>query len=193
VAGSKEAQARIKINQRLQESAWRFFDDENGRANVALESGVKITQKEVDALGADFENTKNGFVDFLLLDDKDFPLVVLEAKREGSDPLDGKEQARTYAKSLNVRFVILSNGNLHYFWDLQRGNPAIISSFPTPGSLTHFQAFTPNPAKLAQEKIGSDYIVLTQNPGYANDPRWKDESSRPALVEDQGLKFLRDY
>ena len=45
MAGSKEAQARIKINQRLQESAWRFFDDENGRANVALESGVKITQQ----------------------------------------------------------------------------------------------------------------------------------------------------
>ena len=35
-------------------------------------------------------------------------------------------------KSQNCRFVILSNGNLHYFWDLERGNPYIITSFPTP-------------------------------------------------------------
>ena len=27
------------------------------------------------------------------------------------------------AKSQNCRCVILSNGNLHYFWDLERGNP----------------------------------------------------------------------
>jgi type I site-specific restriction endonuclease len=43
---------------------------------------------------------------------------VLEAKAEDKNPLVGKEQARKYAKSQNCRFVILSNGNLHYFWDL---------------------------------------------------------------------------
>lgn len=48
---------------------------------------------------------------------RSFPLIVLEAKAEGKDPLVGKEQARRYARSLNCRFVILSNGNLHYFWD----------------------------------------------------------------------------
>src|SRR2546429_8532239 len=55
------------------------------------------------------------FIDFLLLDDKGFPYAVLEAKSEDKSPLDGKEQARRYAHSQNVRFVILSNGNLHYF------------------------------------------------------------------------------
>ena len=64
---------------------------------------------------------KKGFIDFLLLDDKGFPFVVLEAKSEDKDPLDGKEQARRYAQSQNARFIILSNGNLHYFWDLERG------------------------------------------------------------------------
>ena len=58
----------------------------------------------------------------------------LEAKAEGLSPLVGKEQARKYAKSQNCRFVILSNGNLHYFWDLERGNPYIITAFPTPAS-----------------------------------------------------------
>ncbi|MFV2854652.1 type I restriction enzyme HsdR N-terminal domain-containing protein, partial [Escherichia coli] len=80
---------------------------------------------QINELGENFEATKNGFIDFLLLDEKNFPLVVLEAKSEDKNPLVGKEQARKYAKSLDCRFVILSNGNLHYFWDLQQGNPHI--------------------------------------------------------------------
>mgnify|MGYP001563927301 FL=1 len=113
----KEAKARIKINELLQNSGWRFFDDKKGKANIVLENNAKITKQTIDEFGNDFEKTKKGFIDFLLLDDKGFPLVVLEAKSEDKDPLDGKEQARRYAQSQNTRFIILSNGNLHYFWD----------------------------------------------------------------------------
>ena len=90
----KEAKARIKINQLLQDAGWRFFDNENGKANVVLESNTKITQKDIDALGENYEKTKNGFIDFLLLDKDGYPLVILEAKSEDKNPLDGKEQAR---------------------------------------------------------------------------------------------------
>jgi len=30
----KEAKARIKINKLLEQSGWRFFDNETGRANI---------------------------------------------------------------------------------------------------------------------------------------------------------------
>ncbi len=189
----KEAKARIKINNLLQEAGWRFFDNEHGRANIVLENHVKITQKDIDAFGNDFEKTKHGYIDFLLLDDKGFPYAVLEAKSEDKSPLDGKEQARKYAQSQNVRFIILSNGNLHYFWDLERGNPTIITAFPTPGSLETFQSFKPHPAKLADEVVGDDYIVLTQHPTYKTDPRWLDDATQQAFIKDQGLKFLRPY
>lgn len=96
---TKEAQARIKINQLLERAGWRFFDDENGVANIQVEANVRITQKQIDAFGNDFESTKNGFVDFLLLDERGFPFVILEAKRAEKNPLDGKEQARTYARA----------------------------------------------------------------------------------------------
>jgi len=43
---------------------------------------------------------------------KDILICVLEAKSEEKDPLIGKEQARRYANSQNVRFIILSNGNI---------------------------------------------------------------------------------
>src|SRR2546430_1808561 len=189
----KEAKARIKINNLLQESGWRFLDDENGKANIILENYTKITQKDIDAFGNDFEKTQKGFIDFLLLDDKGFPYAVLEAKSEDKSPLDGKEQARRYAHSQNVRFVILSNGNLHYFWDLTRGNPTIITSFPTPNSLETFQTYKPNPKKLADEIVGEDYIVLSQYPTYKTDPRWLEEATRQAFIKAQGLKFLRPY
>ena len=189
----KEAKARIKINTLLQEAGWRFFDDENGRANIVLENNVKITQKAIDAFGEDYEKTKNGYIDFLLLDEKGFPIVVLEAKSEEKSPLDGKEQARRYAKAQNVRFIILSNGNLHYFWDLERGNPTIISSLPTVESLKTFHTFKPNPAKLADETVREDYIVLTQYPTYQSDPRWMDETQRGSFIKEHKLKFLRPY
>lgn len=88
-----EAKARIKINKKLEDAGWRFFDDENGKVNICLENQTQITQTLIDEMGEDFEKTTSGFIDFLLLDDKGFPLVVLEAKREDKEPLDAKEQA----------------------------------------------------------------------------------------------------
>jgi type I restriction enzyme R subunit len=93
---TREAKARILINDLLQRSGWRFFDEENGPANIALEANVKLKKKALDALGEDFEKTANGFVDYLLLDERGFPIAVLEAKSEKYDPLIGKEQARSF-------------------------------------------------------------------------------------------------
>jgi type I restriction enzyme R subunit len=189
----KEAKARILINDLLRRSSWRFFDDETGLANIALEAHVKLKKKTLDDLGDDFEKTANGYVDYLLLDERGFPIAVLEAKSEKFDPLVGKEQARKYAHSQNVRFVILSNGYLHYFWDLEQGNPVLVTEFPTPDSLGHFHAFKPNPDTLVGEKIETDYVAVTQNPNYRNDPRWNNAGQRDGFIKDVELKFLRPY
>lgn len=189
----KEATARIKINKLLEESGWRFFDDKNGKANISLENNVKLTKSMLDEFGEDFEKKSNGFVDFLLLDDRGFPLVVLEAKKEGLNPLVGKEQARKYAKSLNIRFVILSNGNLHYFWDIECGNPYIITKFPTMESLNHSKSFNPNPEALARFEVNDDFVVLTQKPDYIKDASWVDVNRRAGFIKENKLKFLRKY
>ena len=188
-----EATARIKINKLLEEAGWQFFDDENGQANIQLEPNIKITKKELDAFGHDFETTKNGFIDFLLLDDKGFPLIILEAKSEEKNPLVGKEQARKYAKSQSCRFVILSNGNLHYFWDLNRGNPYVIIKFPNPVSVKGYKTTEPNPEKLINEVVDDDYITLTQYPNYIDVAGWKNETERSDFIQSNKLRFLRPY
>ena len=162
----KEAAARIKINRLLEVAGWRFFVDGTLPANIQLEPSVTLKIQDLDALGENFEKVQKGFIDFLLLNEKGFPFIVLEAKAEDKSPLVGKEQARKYARSLNCRFVMLSNGNLHYFWDLERGNPYLITSFPTPDSVTGYQKVTPNPQRLIEDQVGEDYIVRTQRPNY---------------------------
>ena len=189
----KEATARIKINRLLEAAGWRFFPDADQPANIRLEPSVTIKSADLDALGDNFEKTARGFVDFLLLDARGFPLVVLEAKAEDKNPLAAKEQARKYARSQNCRFVILSNGNLHYFWDLERGNPYVITSFPTPDSVIGYQKVTPNPQRLIAEQVGEDYIALTQRPSYQSEAGWKNEAERPGYIQANKLRFLRPY
>jgi len=190
---AKEAQARIKINKLLEAAGWRFFDSTQGKANIALEPNVKLTQAQVDAMGNDFETSSNGFIDFLLLDEQGFPLLVLEAKAENKNPLIGKEQARKYAKSQNCRFVMLSNGNLHYLWDLNQGNPHIITRFPAPDSIKGYTRFQPDPARLVSEDVTLDYIARTQLPAYDQEVGWKNPDERPEFIQKNRLRFMRIY
>lgn len=183
-----EAKARIKINKLLEEAGWRFFDSPEGKANIHLESHVKL-EDQWDEL----HNAKRGFIDFLLLDDHSKPLVVLEAKSEKIEPLMAKEQARSYAISQKVKFVILSNGNVHYLWNIEEGNPSRISTFPTPQSLQSLREFTPNPQRLIDEEVGEDYVAKTQMPNYADFPEYHIEEKRANFIKSNNLRFLRYY
>jgi len=190
---NNEARARIKINKLLESSGWRFEDTPEGRANIQLESGVKFSE-----LGDDLENAvsrsgSRGSMDFLLLDRDKKPLVVVEAKRESIDPLSAKEQARNYARNVGARFIILSNGNIHYFWDTKHGNPETISRFPTQDSLTQFRQYTPNPAELASTGVDENYIIATQFPSFATDPDFQDENRRADFLKKNDLKQMRPY
>ncbi len=189
----KEAKSRIKINKLLEEAGWRFVDNEQGRTNIILENCTKITQFQLDQFGDNFEKTLTGFIDYLLLDNKGFPFIVLEAKKEEINPLAAKEQARKYAQAQNCRFIILSNGNLHYFWDLQRGNPNVISKFPNPDTVIGYTDYKPNPQSLVNETVREDYIVKTQKPEYEKDPRFIDIDKRNDFIEENKLRFLRRY
>jgi type I restriction enzyme R subunit len=189
----KEATSRIKINKLLEAAGWRFFQDGDAPANIRLEPAVAIKSADLEGLGDDFEKTSKGFVDFLLLNEKSFPLLVLEAKAEDKNPLLAKEQARRYARSQNCRFVILSNGNLHYFWDLERGNPYVITSFPRPDSVSGYRKVKPNPQLLIEEQVEEDYIVRSQRPNYDSEAGWQNETERSGYIQANKLRFLRPY
>jgi type I restriction enzyme R subunit len=95
-----EAFSRVLIDQALRESGWDLLDDRRVRF-------------ELDG--------KSGRADYVLTGERG-PLCVLEAKRPDLDPYEAKEQARGYAENLHAPFVILSNGNEHWFWNYERAD-----------------------------------------------------------------------
>jgi len=82
---------------------------------------------------------------------------------------------------------------LHYFWDLEHGNPGVITKIPTLESLHHASSFAPDPSALVREIVGEDYIARIQNPVFDKDPRWINVKTRAEYIHESGLKFLRPY
>lgn len=185
----KEAQARIKINKLLEEAGWRLLDEGTKKANVTLESHIKIEE-----IGDDYENQKDGYIDYLMLGRDGHPIAVLEAKREKIHPLSAKEQARRYANSNHARYIILSNGNVHYLWDTKEGNPEQIMRFPAQKSLEEFKEYKPNPKTLAHEAVKEDYIAQSQIPGFEKSPSWKaGGSQKENYIIQNKIKIMRPY
>ena len=191
---NNEAHARIKINKLLEEAGWRFFDNKVGPANILLENHVKITEQLIDAWGNDYEKVKGGSLDFLLVDNNNKPICVLEAKKEGLHPLVAKEQARKYAKTVGAQFIILSNGIVHFLWNLEKGNPKPIYQFPSPSEIGAIKEWNPDRNSLASEVIKDDFIAVVQMPDYTERPEWNGSIKKSKdFIWNNGLRFLRKY
>ena len=109
-----EADARMVIDQLLKDAGWRITD----KSQVSTE-----------------EPTADGRADYLLKNQRTQPLTVVEAKRFAVDPYSAKVQAKAYAVSLGVPFILLSNGREHYFWDYELADARPILGFPAPADL----------------------------------------------------------
>lgn len=111
----QETDARIIIDRLLREAGWD------------IENKSQVSTEEI---------TEDGRADYLLKNSRTQPLAIVEAKRFSIDPYSAKEQVKAYALSLSVPFIILSNGQEHYFWDLQDSADARpIVGFPSPQDL----------------------------------------------------------
>lgn len=186
---SKEAKARIKINKLLEEAGWSFFDGDTDKANILLEHRTKKAKFDNSKLGEDLENAPDGFIDYLLLNELSRPIALVEAKRENIDPLNAKEQAREYARAQHIRHIFLSNGNLHYYWDLEYGEPTVISKFLSITQLNEAIKWSPSPEKMNDLQIDENYIAISQ------DAQWLTytEAQKQEARTNKGIKQLRDY
>jgi type I restriction enzyme R subunit len=186
-----EAQARITINKMLEDAGWRFLPDGDGnRENVILEHRLSGRTFSPNAdLGNDFERAPEGFVDYVLLNTDGRAVAVIEAKRESIDPLTAKEQARAYAETLKASHIFLSNGLVHWYWNLRQGNPVKVSRFLPLDELGKASEWRPDPARLASSAIDEDYIAISQ------DSAWLTYSAtdRDTIRINKKIRLLRDY
>lgn len=103
---TNEAFSRVIIDSQLTAQGWSFADGFSVRYEVAQEDGTRA--------------------DYVLCDRHGRSLAVIEAKRFSVSPGDAAEQAKNYAKQLNVPYTFLANGNEIKFWEWQR------EAFPRP-------------------------------------------------------------
>jgi type I restriction enzyme, R subunit len=186
-----EAQARITINKMLEDAGWRFLPDGHGnRENVVLEHRLSQRAFPPSAdFGNDFERAPEGFVDYVLLNTDGRAVAVVEAKRESIDPLTAKEQARAYAEHLKVAHIFLSNGLVHWYWNLRQGNPVKVSRFLPLGELGKAAEWRPDSARLASAVVDENYIAVSQ------DSAWQTftATDRSTFMVNKKIRLLRDY
>ncbi len=186
-----EAQARIALNKLLEEAGWRFLPDRQGRReNIVCEHRVtkKVFAPNVE-LGADYEHAPGGFVDYVLLNTDGRPVAVVEAKKESIDPLSAKEQARAYAANLGASHIFLSNGLVHYYWNLRQGNPVKVSRILPLEQLGRAAEWRPDPQRLASIAVDENYVAVSQDakwPGYS-------PAERAEVAVNKKIRLLRDY
>lgn len=78
--------------------------------------------------------TKEGFVDYVLWGDDGKPLALVEAKKTKRDARVGQQQAKLYADCLETKFgqrpvIFYSNGYQHWMWDDASHPPRAVQGF----------------------------------------------------------------
>ena len=104
-----EAFSRVIIDAQLKDQGWNTHDQNSVRFEYVL---------------------KNGRADYALCDRHGRALAVIEAKRFSISPGEAAEQAKAYAKELNVPYIFLANGKEIRFWEWEReAFPRLVKTF----------------------------------------------------------------
>lgn len=143
---TNEAFSRVKIDDALRDSGWDIL---NPRQVTFEVSG------------------STGRADYILHGERG-PLCVLEAKKDDIDPYDAKDQALGYAQNVGAPFIILSNGEIHYFWNYTRGDEDAyrIERLPSLKDLERLRLKNLQPPRpLSTETLTPEYLFKVA-PGY---------------------------
>ena len=94
-------------------------------------------------------------------------LAIIEAKKYSKEPTEWLEQAKQYAKILNIRFVFSTNWQKIYQFDMQTGFWGFIENYPEPEKLYEMVFWSENITKniLLQQ----NYLVSDKKPRYYQD------------------------
>lgn len=158
---SKEADARILIDDQLRAAAWDPADKSQVLTEVLVSAGLAAASSgaPVNIVStSDGDAVPTGRADYVLLDQRGRPLAVIEAKRQAIQPYAAKQQALPYAKQLGAPFIFLTNGELIYFWDYQNDDARIVDSFFSRRDLERLVHMRAERKPLATVPITETYV-----------------------------------
>jgi type I restriction enzyme R subunit len=123
--GLNEADTRVKlIDPKLHDVGWNeesiVRDRPTTPGRIVDEEGNRRVGKKPD---------------YVLLQSRSFPIAVVEAKDESHTAMDGMQQAKDYAKDLDVLFAYSTNGHQIEEFDFSTNSQRTLEAFPKPGEL----------------------------------------------------------
>ena len=104
---------------------------------------------------------KKGYADYVLLDKKDNPIAVIEAKKTMVDPYVGQEQAKSYADGIEVQtgirpIIYFTNGYETHMWDDKYSAPRLVWGFYSCDDLEYEMFKHKNRSSLNEVKIDTN-------------------------------------
>jgi type I restriction enzyme, R subunit len=127
-----EADTRAKlIDPKLRLAGWGEGQIEREHYFV---KGRKVTDGRIYLVGEESRRREPRRVDYLLRYDGQM-IALLEAKDEGHSPDAGLEQAKSYARHLEVPFAYSSNGHAFVEFDFLGNKSRELEDFPAPDDL----------------------------------------------------------
>lgn len=91
-------------------------------------------------------------------------LAIVEAKAEDKEVTDGLEQVKSYAETLNIRFVYSTNGHGIYFFDMKTGRGQEVASYHTPDEL--FAMTFEGVSRPQEAALTEPYQIVKHRPRY---------------------------
>ncbi|MDP1610530.1 MAG: DEAD/DEAH box helicase family protein [Sulfuritalea sp.] len=131
-----EAFARTLIDAQLDDQGWKISDGISVRYEYTLPDGDRA--------------------DYMLCGREGHGLAIVEAKREGINAFEAREQGRHNAEQAGVPFVFLANGKEILFWDWQR------EAHPRPVKTFFSQADLERRAAMRQMRVDPLGIAIDQ-------------------------------
>lgn len=155
---TKEADARILIDDQLRQAGWNPADKSQVQTEMSIAGGYGVTEpgRRVSALTT--AHAAAGRADYVLLDQRGRPLAIIEAKKQAIQPYTAKQQALPYAKRIGASFIFLTNGELIYFWDYQNDDARIVNSFYSRRDLERLVHMRAERKPLATAPIPDTYL-----------------------------------
>jgi type I restriction enzyme, R subunit len=169
--GMSEADTcRVLILPKILEAGWNSVSQINEQ--------IPITDGRIHVHGRSTTRGAPKKPDYVLKISENYPIAVIEAKKEDEDPSKGLQQAINYAEMLGVRWAFSTNGHRIIQRDLKSGEQKEVTNYPSPDELWNGMADT--------EKWSEIQVKAIQQP-FHNDhqrtPRYYQEKAVNRAVE----------
>lgn len=141
-----------------------LIDEELAKAGWNVGSNQQDTEEVRQEFPVEFQQNDSGLgkADYVLFDDDENPLAVIEAKKTSKDPNIGKKQAQLYADGLEKKYgqrpiIFYTNGFETYIYnDYYNEQPRKIYGFYSKDSLQYLIVQRSSRTKASEVKINYD-------------------------------------